>query len=199
MEIDFREIRSLQRRLDQAAGPKFDRYMRRAFNSTVRASKTEAKRAIGKRYNLPAKRIDKGLKLAKVIPSEFRFSIQGDRQPVSLTSFNSTKQLKRNGVSFKLLRAGARKRNQKGFIAAGLAGDRVGGNRLAFVRVPGKRRTMKAGRYRGKVRQVIKSLKGPSVGAMLEDTGTVDHIVTFAAGKYAAELDRLIKVAIKYG
>lgn len=199
MEIDFKDIRTLTRRLEKAAGGGFKRGMRRAFFSTLRASKTEVKRAIVKTYNLSQKRASQDLKTGKVDPSNLRFSVYGDRKPVGLASFSGTSHRK-SGVSARIMKVGGRTIYKGAWLGHGLAGERQGGGKLALRRVPGSgKRRMKKGRYAGSgiKRQPIEALQGPSVGAMLENDKTVDRLVTFAAGKYTTELERQIKVAIR--
>lgn len=199
LQIDFSEIRKLQKRLEDVAGSKFQRGMRRAFNSTIRGSKTEAKRAIASRYNISQKRIAKDLRITKVKISDLEFTVEGDRQPPTLASFSGTSERK-TGVGARLLKKGGRKLYRGAWLGQGLAGERLGGPRLALRRIKGKakRRTTK-GRYAGTgiLRQPIAALYGPSIGAMLEHDQTVERLVSFAADKYEAELLRQLKVALR--
>lgn len=195
MEIDFKDIRKLSRRLEKASRNS-DRQFRRALLSTRRGSLTSAKRAIASTYNLPQKQIGKHLGLGWADIQNLKFSIYGIRLPLNLIAFSGTSQRKA-GASVRILRSGSRKIHKSAWL-----GPNLGGKRLVLRRVPkSKKRLMRAGRYRNTnvLRQPIEELKGPSVGSMLENSQTVEAITTFAHRKYAAELDRLIKVAIKHG
>ena len=168
--------------------------MRRAFLSTLRGSKTEVKRAVVASYNLSQKRAGEGLKTGRADVNNLRFSVYGDRTPVGLASFTGTSQRK-SGVSARIKKGAGREIVKGAWIGRG-----VGGGKSAFRRVPGSaKRKMKKGRYAATTikRQPIEALKGPSVGAMLENDKTVDRLLKFAAGKYTTELERQIKVALR--
>lgn len=182
MDVDFREIRQLERALSRAAGPESRRALNRAFSSTLRASKTVTKRIIAGggeypgRYNVSQRVVGQRLRVGNVDRRNFRFSVYGNYSPLNLAEFKGARQLKRSGVKARILKRGAPKSYRRSFMTES--------PRTAFQRV-------------GRSRLPIRPLVGPSVGAMLTNDETVDGLSDFALEKYESELARLMRVALR--
>lgn len=155
LEKDYRRAASKTARAEVSA-------VRRA-GTTVRARQARAVRAM---VNIKVGEIKKAIKVIKKPTADkpaITFEVREKGVPLM---HYAAKQLKRGGVSVKVLRSGGRKKlSARGdggtpFIADGAGG---GSRRQVFARTGGAKRAMKSGRYAGKMREPIVKLWGPSI------------------------------------
>jgi hypothetical protein len=137
---------------------------KRARESIRRAAFTESKKQVAQVYNLTQARIAKDLIVRN---TDAGVEVRGNRRTITFISYGWRKSAK--GLRGKILKGSAPHVFTGSFNARGLAGDVEGVNSLAFYR-HGEKRLMKKGRYKGKIREPIKSLHGPSVADALKDT-----------------------------
>ena len=160
------------------------RDFKRIMVSTQRGTFTETKRAAVTYYGVNQKRVAEDIKVSTVKAAPVSFTITGDRTPISLRHY-SQQGGKSSGLSFIVLRERGRKRFAGAFKA-------ISNNASLVWARTGERRVMTKGRYRGKMREAIEPLFGPSVPDMLKNKAVFDRVEIYALTKMSSELDRSI-------
>lgn len=180
IKIDATEVQALSRRLEQVSKDfKTDR--QRALSSTRRASGTQVKREVVKVYSLPQRRVDQGLTITGVDPTDLSFRIIGSKKVIGLQNF-ANRGNKKAGVRVQVLRGhgfkapgrGPGNVRSKAFYAKGLIFQREDIDRLPVTR-----------------------LSGPSVADMLNKTIVLNNIAKFATDRIGIELQRKLTAALR--
>lgn len=154
---------------------------KRAIQTLRRRLPVFARRDIQREYNLRAGRVREDLTAAV---STTGLRLIGYWRGVGLRQFGARPTGK--GVTAAIFR-GRRKLVAGAFIATLL-----GGNEQVVTR-EGEKRRMKAGRYKGQLKQPLKVHYGATVAQMLEKGRRPERIADFARGVLAAEVERLFK------
>lgn len=167
---------------------KVARIQQRAVATMRRRLLTEAKRDIGREYNLKAARIARGLR-ARVV--EDGLAIVGSSRGINAIEFGATWQRTRRGKTtqgarIKYKRASSAVEEPGTFIARGLNGAR-----LVFERDtkrPPHRVT--SGVNAGRMKQYLLGVYGPSVAQMLKHGDRPQRLSAFALRILDAEVKR---------
>jgi len=169
--VSTSEIDELGRRF-LAASKDIPRDFARLREDIRRAALVEAKRAITKVYNVAPARVDKDLKAKE---TNLGVLLVGQKKTISAVSYKFKATARKGvarGVRGRFTIKGPVYADKHAFFAQGLrgnTGDLAEGNTQVFWR-GGPKRKMTAGRYKGKVREPLHALHGPSVADHLKDT-----------------------------
>ncbi len=151
---------------------------------------TQARRDIQAEYSVGAQRIAKDLRTR--VQGDI-VSVTGYFRGIGLRQFGARDLRKsRRGVSYTIF-SGHRSREPKAFFASLKRGGAAAGNEHVVQRLK-QRRVMTAGRYKGKVRNVLETEYGPTVAQMLRKGRRPERLADFARGVLRAEVERLLRV-----
>lgn len=186
----------LQGDLDAAQG--ISEFPRRVLRTQVRAVgtlrrriATEAKRDIGREYNLKAARIAQGLRVRIVRDG---IALLGSSRGINAIEFGATWSRTRRGKTtegarFKFRRAGSLRAEPGTFIARSLNGAR-----LVFERdVKRGKHRVEHGTNAGRMKEYLLAVYGPSVAQMLKHGGRPQRLVDFSVRVIKAELERQLR------
>jgi hypothetical protein len=179
-----RTVRKLER-----VARNFPAACKRVVGTLRRKTGTRFSRSAAKVYNVKKGRIDEDVKVSGVIDAGLAFTVTGRKKQISFGSYGARQT--RRGLSVKILIANGRKVLSRGFIARG-----VNGATLPFERV-GPRRAVKAGRYRGQVREAIEAKHGPSVADMSNNPKVSKPVEAEFHADAKKELERVIESEIQ--
>lgn len=152
---------------------------KRAIQTLTRRLPVQARRDIQGEYNIRAGRVTKDLSVGV---TRERVRLIGHWRGIGLNQYGARQT--RRGVTASIFRG------QRRLYAGSFMARLLGGN-LQAVERSGEPRVMKAGRYKGKRRQPIATLYGPTVAQMLAKGRRPERLVDFAAGVLRVEVDRL--------
>lgn len=152
---------------------------KRAIQTLTRRLPVEGRRDIQGEYNIRAARVNKDLSVGV---TKERVRLVGHWRGVGLNQFGANRA--KRGVTASVFR-GERRLYEGKFKARLLSGNEQVVERL------GEKRVMSAGRYKGKRRQPLATVYGPTVAQMLGKGRRPERLVDFAAGVLRAEVDRL--------
>lgn len=156
--------------------------IQRARGTLRRRIVPEARRDIQQDYALKAGRITEGLRATNITQG---VELTGSARGIGLLEFGAKQTA--TGLTAKVRKDGSPRVVPHGFIA-----PMLGGNKQATKRDGAKRR-MSKGRYKGKMRQPLKTQYGPSIARMLAAPERADHLGDYAQEILAAEIARLLK------
>lgn len=176
----------------QAASKDAPKAFKLALNASRRIAKKDAAQQSANVYNVAEKRIEQDLTAKPIEGYEFKIIGRKRKRGPSLVAYGATKDAR--GLAVTVIKGRGRKIIRAAFIAKGAGGSNV----LAFQR-SGKKRIMKAGRYKGKLRQPIKAKYGPSVADMLTNNEVYNPIHARFIGIVSEDLTKRISRAIKRG
>jgi hypothetical protein len=176
----------------QAASKDAPKAFKLALNASRRVAKKDSAVQSAKVYNIGEKRIEQDLTAKPIEGYEFKIIGRKRKRGPSLVAYGAEKDAR--GLAVKVIKKRGRKIIRAAFIAKGAGGS----NLLAFKR-SGSKRIMKAGRYKGKLRQPIKSRYGPSVADMLINNEVYNPIHDRFIGLVSEDLTKRISKAIKRG
>lgn len=154
---------------------------KRAIATVRRRVPVEARRDIQAEYNLPAARVRKDLSIRN---TDDGLRLTGQFRGIGLRNFAG--RVARKGTSSQIYRGGRREVDEGSFEA-----QLLGGN-VQFVERYGEKVVMQQGRYKGKKRQRIEVLYGPTVAQMLGKGRRPDRLADYAKGVAQAEVERLL-------
>lgn len=157
----------------------------RAIGTLRRRLPVVARRDIQQEYAIKAQRVNQDL-LSRISPTGIRLT--GKFRGIGLTNFTA-RQLRR-GVTATELR-GKRSLREGAFLARLLGGG------IQAVERYGAKRVMTTGRYKGKRRQPLEVLYGPTVAQMLRKGRRPERIVDAARGILGAEMQRLTESVLR--
>lgn len=168
---------------------KVKRAQARAIATMRRRLNTEAKRDIGREYNLKAQRIAQGLKTRNV---DAGVAVIGAARGINAIEFGGTwsrslRGRNRIGAQYAIKRGAAKTPHAGEFIAVGRSG-----NRLVFARGGKGARLNSHGKY---PRLPLQAIYGPSLGQMLKHGQRPQRLADFALRILQAEIARLAGVA----
>ena len=191
VKVESPDLAQMLRTL-QAASKDAPKAFKLALNASRRIAKKDSATQSAKVYNVAEKRIEQDL-TAKAIQG-YEFSIIGRKRKrgPSLVAYGATKGAR--GLAVTVIKGRGQKTIRAAFIANGVGGT----NRLAFIRT-GIKRAMKAGRYKGQIRQPIKALYGPSVADMLTNNDVYNPIKARFVTVVSDELTKRISRALRRG
>ena len=199
IRLDDSQLRELEGLFSGVFPNELKRARSMALNRTRRGAGTRVSqylRTKGKiRYNLPAARVKAGLKITSVKQASY-FNVIGNSKPISLTTYSSTRQLKKGGVSV-AVRKGARVKIQTGFIRSGLGGAPQVFTRFGRAGSLLPRKEMRRGYHAGKTRTQIRALKGPSIAGMMRAADVETDLADFLLERFNTELARAINLALR--
>lgn len=177
IKLDDSEIRRLQKDLSKGARKAVHKAIGTSLARTRRGLKVLTSKSVRQHYNIKARPVKKATVLTRLNRSNWSFRLIGRENPISLIHFSGKSgpiRAPKAGVSV-AVEHGKRKLIKRAFIR-----QDIHGNRRVFSRFEGgdklPERQMKAGRYAGKKRTVIRALKGPSVADMFFEV-EIDEIV----------------------
>lgn len=191
VKVESPDLAQMLRTL-QAASKDAPKAFKLALNASRRIAKKDSATQSAKVYNVVEKRIEQDL-TAKAIQG-YEFSIIGRKRKrgPSLVAYGATKSAR--GLAVTVIKGRGQKIVRAAFIANGAGGT----NRLSFIRA-GIKRVMKSGRYKGRIRQPIKALYGPSVADMLTNNEVYNPIHARFIEIVSEDLTKRITRAIKRG
>ena len=189
IRIDDSQIRELDTIFSGLLPAEINKGKRIALSRTRRGAQQRVSTLIRQRgevrYNIPAMRAKKGVKITPIINSSFL--VVGSNKPISLTSFSGTRDLFRSGRGVSVsVRKGERTRISSGFIRQPTGGAQV--YRRKFVSGNGGKQV---GRY------PIKRLVGPSIANMMDRNKAEDDLAEFLQERFDSELERAINFALR--
>lgn len=162
---------------------------RRAVSTLRRRLLTEAKRDIGREYNLKAGRIADGLRARSV---QDGLALVGASRGINAAAFGATWSRTRRGKTtggarYKFRRSDAIRQHAGTFIARGIGS----GTPLVFQRDTkrGKHRVSR-GVNAGRMKEYLLAVYGPSVAQMLKHGARPERLAQFALGVIDKEIDR---------
>lgn len=188
LSIDTSGLARLERRL-RDAGARGEREFAQGMASVRRATGTEAKRAIVVVYNLSQRRVAEDLFIAA--KGALGFAITGRRKPISFGSYGA--RASGRGVRVSVTRG------KTTVIAPGFAAPAPGGNQLFWKRSGEAPRVMTQGAYRGREREPIQPLFGPSVADHLANDAVRARLERFFVSKLTAEIQRRLARLFRNG
>lgn len=147
-----------------------ERARRRAVGTLARRLPVEARRDMGREYNLPAGRISQGTFVSQ---GDGYVELRGIKRGIGMVNFGARwGGVKSQGVTVQILR-GKRELWPDLFIAGGNSGNRQVFGRISSKRLP------------------IRAYYGPSVAQMLRKPGRAERLAEFAQVILRAEFERL--------
>lgn len=158
---------------------------KRAIGTLRRRLPVQARRDIQAEYNIKAGRVNKDLS-AFVAGDGIR--LRGYFRGIGLRNFGARQTKK--GVTSAIFR-GRRSLDPGTFMAPLLGGG------LHAAERHGAKRVMTKGRYKGKRRQPIETLYGPTLAQMLRKGRRPERLADFARGVLRAEMGRLLQAAMQ--
>ena len=158
----------------------------RAINKVATAARTQINREVRKNLNIKARDLNKSIAIVKANTARpiAQIKIRGRRVPLVQFSASQT----RRGVSYRISPTAGRKSIRSAFIATMPSGHEGVWTRLQ------EKRTMKRGRYAGKMKQPIVEKFGPSVPAVVGNISTLAAATLDA--RIAEQLEREIDTQI---
>lgn len=198
IRLDDSQIRELESLFSGILPRELTRAQRTALSRTRRGAKQRVSTLIHKRgeqrYNLPARRIKEDIVVTTL--KKQSFFVLGKKKPVSLIDYSKTNRIDGGGVSAAVIK-GERFKMWTAFIRPGVGS----GKQLVFSRFSSDgqhmgRRTMKRGRYKGKRREVIRAVTGPSVADMMNRNNAEADLADFLQDRFDGELKGAITYAL---
>lgn len=168
---------------------KVARAQARAIATMRRRLNTEAKRDIGREYNLKSQRIAQGLRTRNV---DAGVAVTGSARGINAIEFGATwsrslRGKNRIGAVYAIKRGEPKMPHAGQFIATGR-----GGNTLVFARGGKGARLTRTGKW---PRLPLQAIYGPSLGQMLKHAGRPQRLADFGLGILRAEIVRLAGVS----
>jgi len=161
------------------------RAQQRALATLRKRLPVQARRDIQAEYNLKARRIAQGLRLRNASDG---LVLVGSARGINALQFGATWSRRMKGARFTIKRGGDRSPHEGAFIGTGL-----NNNPLVFVRDlrRGKHRVTE-GRNKGRMKEYLTAVYGPSVGQMLKHGRRPERLAEFALRTLQAEQQRLL-------
>jgi len=178
---DTKEVERLLAGLGRGA----DKVITRALNRTLTPVYGAGARSIAKDMGLTQKPIKKGLKKYRANYRHKRAEIVATGKRLPIVEFKARQT--RKGISYKA-KGGQRKTIKDTFFAT-----MESGHRGVFSRI-GRRRVMKSGRYKGKVREAITELHGPSIPHVMLQRHVIKAMDDVGAKRWPKE----VKIQLRY-
>lgn len=182
--FDTRELQTAITKYREV-GPEFIPALTRAVNRVGQTAGNVAKRRLAKEMGLTIGDTGTFLKISKATWGDITWSMNGAGRPISLRRFSA---VQRNaGVS---ARPWGKRRIFRGtFIVPSLGGQ-------VFERVRGKV-LMRRGRYKGKYREAIRKLWGPSIPKVMAEDAVVNAFRETIKSDMPARLEHEIGFALR--
>lgn len=196
LEIDDSDLRKLELQLSRLAPAEINRRLPRVVRATAKGSITPTSKKVRELYTIKAGPLKKRIAVRDVNVADRSFVLRGFKSTIGIRNFSASQN--KRGVSVRVLKGSARTQLRAAFgPASGLNANPVFFTRLSPRGEPLPFREVRAGSNRGKVKQQLRAIKGPSAADMLNRDEVESAIADFAAPRYATELQRAIDRALR--
>jgi hypothetical protein len=155
----------------------------RAISSTTRALPAETKRSITADYGIKPSRVTSDVVVRRV---DNVIELTGYDRPIGLLNYNA--KVSKSGVSVTVLKSEGAQKLRHAFKAKGLSDN------VQIFERRGQKRPMQKGRYKGLIRQPIKTLYAPSVGQIVRNPALQSKLADFVMQKLTAEITRQLRI-----
>lgn len=162
-----------------------DKAVSRATATLRRRLPVEARRDIQEEYNLPAGRIRRGLTSRTI---DGGVELTGSARGVGAIEFGGRwRGRKSDGATYMIRHGGDNSPLPGSFIATLLNGNRQ------IVERKGPKQRMTKGVNKGRMKQPLQVVYGPSVAQMLRRPARGEHLADYAQTILSAEIERLLR------
>ena len=183
IEFDANQLQSVTTRLREI-GANVPKVLAAAVNDTAKQQKTKISSRLRERVNIKKKDIDPHINFSRATPANPSCVLTLSKTKRLSLKYFAARQNKR-GVTYQVSKVGGRKSIAHAFILKVLGGH-------VFERL-GPPRPAKKGRYKGKMRQAIVKLFGPSPWGVFVKSGLEAETLTTAQEDLHDNLEHRVK------
>lgn len=150
--------------------PALQRAIASAVNKSMRKASTNASRTVREVYNIKARDIKKHVKFSRATKGRAVAAFFVDSRRRFKLLFFGARDLSPGGVSYQIKKGQGRKTLQHAFVA------RMPSGHLNIFKRTGKTSKASKGIYKGREREEIQGLYGPTVEAMFDSPKVIDGV-----------------------